>query len=169
MASAVRILEPTTEPLTTEAIIDRIQAYVDRGDYPLLAAEKVTRELCREGRQDELLTLFYPPPLFEIWQSTKPATASPRAVRQRDRRAALRSAASLLESVVQVGGAWKRLGSLTRSDCLQAAAHHKRAALATAKKARWLHAIAQKLTDTQTVRDALDDEQLAQMLDEAGR
>lgn len=168
-SAAVRIVGPSAEPLTTEDIVARIQAYVDRGDYPLLAAEKVTLELCREGRQDELLTLFYPPPLFEIWQSTAPRSSTPRNVQQRNHRAALKAAGSLIESMVNVNGQWKRLGSLTRAECLRAASHQKRVALAVAQKARFYHAVAQRLEDGQTVREALTDDALAQLFTEAAR
>lgn len=170
MASpAIRAVTPEAAPLTSEEITTRIQAYVDRGDYPLLAAEKVTQELCREGRQDELLVLFYPPPLFDLWQTTKPASSEPRAVHKRLQHAALKAKGSLLESLVEVNGQWKRLGSATRADCLKAASGQKRKALAIAQRARFYHAIAQTLNDTQTVRDALTDDALAQMFQDAGR
>ena len=60
-------------------------------------------------------------------------------------------------------------GDLDRAACLRAAAIQKRKALARAQKARFYHAVAQRLADGQTVRDALGDDALARLFTEAAR
>jgi hypothetical protein len=175
---AMQAVQPDREPITLETVFERIQGYIDRNEYPLIAAERVIRDLCVEGRQDELLTLFWPTPVFEAWQhqTGKSARGSEAYDRLADsvrkdkaRRAALKAAATRLESLVEIDGAWKRLGDLDRASCLKAAGVQKRKALDTAHRARFYHAIAQKLTNDQTVRDALDEDALADLFTETGR
>jgi hypothetical protein len=178
-SNTLRAVKPGAERLTQEDVLGRIQRYVDAGEYPLMAAERVTREICEEGRQDELLVLFWPPPLFELWQGARrerpehgaaERPAAPTAPAQaRGRREVLKRAPSLLEGLVEVDGAWRRLGDLDRAACLKAAAIQKRKALARATKARFYHAVAQRLADGQRVQDALGEDALARLLREAAR
>lgn len=179
-STALRAVMPSAERLTQESILERIQGYVDAGAYPLMAAERVTREICAEGRQDELLVLFWPPPLFELWQGTRreraehepskaKATDQSASKPARSRGEILRQSPSLLESLVEIDGEWRRLADLDRAACLKAAAIQKRKALARAQKARFYHAVAQRLSDGQKVQDALGEDALAQMLNEAGQ
>lgn len=176
-ANALRLVEAAVPGLTLDAVNERIQAYVDRGEYPMLAAERVIRDLCREGRADELLTLIGAPVLYEAWAGEQPrrsATRSmtPGAARTREYRRrveTLRAAGSQLEALIQVGGAWSRLGDLDREGCLAAARSYKRRAISVAARARYYHAIAQQLSAGQKVRDVLDEDALDRLLTEANR
>lgn len=171
MAATARTLTPV---LTHDDVNARITAYVNRRVAPLVAAERVIDDLCREGLAAQLIALVGPPALFDFWVSGQPRQRAAREVvtqlnKRHQELAALKAAGSLLESMVEVGGRWYRLGDLTAVQLKQAAATHKRQALAVAQKARYYHAIAQRLQDGQRVRDRLDDAELKTILDEAGR
>lgn len=162
-------LQPQPAPLTEEEIAARVRAYVQRGAYPLLAAERVVGELCTEGRAGEVLALVGPTALYRLYRDGRPRgpgepAPAPvgRATRQRHL-VALGAETSLLDSLVQVGGTWHRLGDLDRAGCLRAAATQKRAALAIAQQARFYHAVAQRLGDNQRVADVLGDAALRAM------
>lgn len=175
--TALRSIQSDSSPLTMDGIFLRIQAYIDRHEYPLIAAERVIADLCLEGRQDELLTLFWPTPIFEAWQSHRPDRVSEagrlRLSEAQQRRhattAALKATASRLESLVKIDETWRRLGDLDRAGCLRAASQHKRQALDVAHRARFYHAIAQQVPDGLTVRQTLNDEALARLYEAAGR
>lgn len=176
--SALRAVTPDREPLTMDAMFARIDAYIQRNQYPLVAAERVIADLCAEGRQDELLTMFWPPPLYAAWEAfrkepghaarSKAAQAGGHA-RAEQRRQALKATSSRLESLVQIGNEWKRLGDMTRAECLKAASTQKQQALSIAHRARWYHAIAQQLPEGVTVRATLNEESLSALYQEASR
>lgn len=175
-SNTLRAVEPEAAPLTTEDILARIQRYVEAGEYPLIAAEKVTRELCAEGRQDELLVLFWPPPLLELWQGSRSPERTPRmattarAPQRRIACEALQRASALMESLVQIDGAWVRLGDLNRDLCRRGAAEQKRAAYRHARYARVLHALAERLPDGEArVRGVVSEADLAALFAESDR
>lgn len=173
MNATARAIAPV---LTDQDIAARIDAYVQRNLSPMVAAERVITDLCREGLAQLLIEQFGPPVLFEVWEDSKrrPHAQQAQEAGERGRArqaelAALRAAGSLLESLVEVDGRWKRLGDLNRATCLKLAATSKRAALQIAQRARFYHAVAQQLQDGQTVRDRLDDEMLTRLRAEAAR
>lgn len=176
-ANALRLVEAAAPGLTLDAVNERIQVYVDRGEYPMLAAERVIRDLCREGRSEDLLALIGPPALYEAWAGGQPRRSAtpaltPGAERTREYRRrleTLRATGSRLDALVQVDGTWSRLGDLDRAGCLAAARSYKRRAISVAARSRYYHAIAQQLGDGQKVRDVLDEDALDRLLTEASR
>lgn len=167
-------LAPTFQPLDSAELARRIQSYVDRGWAPFPAAEAVARDLIREGLTETLLVQYATPSLYEAWEaSTRRRATSGQlaALHQAGRRRvdcdALKRSGSLLESLVQIDGVWTRLGDLDRAACRRGATEQKRAALRHAHHARFLHAIAERLSDGQVVRDALGEVDLVQIFDGA--
>jgi hypothetical protein len=153
-------------------VIARIQRYVDRGDYPYVAAEMVTKELCREGRQDEMLMLFWPPRLFEVWEESQQHkwTDGQREATHGRRRVdcdVLRREKSLLESLVKVESNWFRMGDLTRSMCQLLAREQKKTALLHAHRARFFHALTESLGENARVREAFDEATLERIYRDA--
>jgi hypothetical protein len=162
-------------PLTQDDIVARVRVYVEQNVVPFVAAERVIRDLCREGYQDELLALIGPSPIFELYATAgvsrdgkrRMADGGARGQQRRVERDALMKAGSLLESLVEVDGRWLRLGDLNRALCRRAAATHKRAALKVAHRARFYHAIARQIADERTsVRATFDDTALARIFED---
>lgn len=169
--SAARALQPV---LTDADIADRIDAYVQRNVSPMVAAERVVADLCREGLAEAAIQHFGPPMLFEVWEDVRrPPKRGPKPREVSIKRAAelrtLREAGGILETLVQIDGRWLRLGDLNKAACLKLAAANKRQALTVAAQARFYHAIAQRLQDGGRVRDHLNDATLARIREEAGQ
>lgn len=170
------LASPTTA-LDEGTLAERIQHYIDRGWAPYPAAEAVIRDLVREGLAEQLLMQYATAPLYELWEaSTRPTraarvasvTKAPQAPRVDCE--ALKLDGALMESLVQVGGAWTRLGDLNRALCRQGAVEQKRAAYRHARNARLLHLLGERLPDGEVrVRQALSEADLAQIFSEAGR
>lgn len=163
--------------VTADELAERVQTYVATSNLaPFIAAERVIDDLCREGRQDDLLRFLGPAPLFEVWQEARQRKA-PKNLHalargretQRINREALKRPGALLDTLVEIGGVWRRLGDLSRADCLRAAGVEKRRALRVAQRARWYHAIAQTLADGEVVQQKHDEMTLAQLFEAAGR
>jgi hypothetical protein len=164
--------------LDDDTIAEQIDAYVRKGWAPYPAAEAVIRDLCREGLAEQLLMTYAVPSLFSVWDESRrtPRTMNPASTeaarqanlgRRRVDCTALKRSTSLLESFVQVDGAWMRLGDLDSAACRRGAREQKQAALLHAHHARFLHALAEQLPENTTVRGAFDDRALDRIFYEA--
>jgi hypothetical protein len=160
--------------LTDEAILERIRGYVEKGWSPYIAAERVIADIRSEGRERELIESVVPLIFLTLWESSaglrRPAITGDRDREAQNRRvslAALSDTRSLLEAIHKVDGRWVRIGDMDRATCRAAARSLKREALATAQRARFFHALAERLSDdARKVREVIDNPGLAALYDE---
>lgn len=177
-------LKPTT--LTRREVADLVANYVRRGMPALEAAAQVIEDVRGLGQQEALIDALGPEALVHVWQGAGGASRperSPKSIRsapepvirpgsppqRRIELEALRSDASLLEGMYQIGGRWVRLGDMDKAACRAAAQEFKGKALETAHNARYFHALASALNGGETVRQRFDDAGLMRLWEVAGQ
>lgn len=145
-----------------QSVLQWISDGVESGMPVAEAAEDALNVVKKEGKWGEFALEFITAGrVADDWRtSNHNERANAAQGKRRVDTSELKRTGSLLESLYPVGGIYKRLGDLTYEDCDTLRTGYVVLAEDNSKKAQFFELIAKKLEGGQTVREALDEEQV---------